>query len=295
MKLPATEPVIRPGIGLAVSVASISTAAILIRLSSADPLAVAAWRLTISTLILLPVVSFTGLGDLRLLTRREIVALLFVGSSLALHFALWVTSLYHTTVAASLLLVTTSPIFVALFGRAFLGERVTLQVALGIALAMAGVAVVILPGGRVSGDLKGLLMALGGAVAVSVYLIGGRKLRQNLSLVSYAFCVYGAASILLLLASVLAGAKLTGFPSKDYLLFILLGVVPSHFGHTLYNYLLKFLDAKVVAVSTLGEPILCSLLALAILSEMPNPSTIVGAPMVLLGIYITATRSARPS
>ena len=288
---PEGKPAINPGLGLAISVASISTAAILIRLSSADPLAIAAARLTISTLILIPVLFYYGLGQLKLITRRDLVYLLVVGASLALHFALWVTSLEYTTVAASVLLVTTSPVFVAIFGHIFLRELITRDTIAGITLAMVGVGIVIVTGGGISGNLRGMLLALGGAVAVTVYLIGGRRLRQRLSLVVYAFCVYAIASIILLAASMAAGASLTGLPPGDYVLFLLLGIVPSHFGHTLYNYLLRFLEASVIAVSTLGEPIISSILALAILGEVPSPWILVGGPLVLVGIYVTVRGS----
>lgn len=282
-----------PGPGLAICVVSISTAAILIRLTSADPLAVAAYRLTISVLVIAPFSLRWGLGDLLHAGRRDAGLLILTGSALALHFALWITSLYHTTVAASVLLVTTSPVFIALADRFIFRSSVSPRAVLGIAIAMSGVAVVALPGGRVSGDLGGMLMALGGAVAVSAYLIGGRHLRQRLPLLPYVLAVYTVASLELIGACMVGGVRLTGFGLADYGFFLLLGIVPSHFGHTLYNYLLRFLDAKVVAVSTLGEPILSSLWAFLLLNEIPGIFLFAGAPLVLLGIYLTAT-GARP-
>ena len=281
-------PAIPPVAGLAICVVSISTAAVLIRLTSADPLAVAAYRLTISVLVIAPFALRWGLHDLIRASRRDLCLLIIIGSALALHFALWITSLYHTTVAASVLMVTTSPVFIALADRLVFRESVSRRTTFGILVAMAGVAVVVFPGGRVSGDLVGLAMALGGAITVSVYLIGGRRLRRRLPLASYVLAVYGVASAELLGACLFAGVKLTGYGLSDYGLFLLLGIVPSHFGHTLYNYLLRFLDAKVIAVSTLGEPILSSLWAFLVLNEIPGPFIFAGAPMVLLGIYLTA-------
>lgn len=282
------RPAIRPSVALPLCVASASTAAVLIRLASADPLAVAALRLSFATLVLLPVVGFTGLRDLSMLNRRDALALLGIGFCLAAHFALWITSLDYTTVAASVLVVSTSPIFVALFGAVFLREKVAPMVGVGIAVAMLGVGLIVLAEGGLSGDLEGILMALFGAIAVSGYLIGGRRLRQRITLVSYVFCVYSAAAAVLLGLAAMAGAELVGLPARDYAILLVLGIVPSHFGHTLYNYLLRFLDAKVIAVSTLGEPIISSVLAFMILGESPHPVMVVGAPLVLLGIYLTA-------
>jgi drug/metabolite transporter (DMT)-like permease len=163
----------------------------------------------------------------------------------------------------------------------------------GIALAMSGVGLFVITAGGLSGDLGGMLLALGGAVAVTVYLIGGRRLRQRLSLLVYVFYVYAFASAMLLAASLVAGARLTGLPVADYAIFVALGIVPSHLGHTLYNYLLRYLEASVIAVSTLGEPIISSALALFFLGEVPSPWILVGGPMVLVGIYLTVKGSNR--
>ena len=275
------------------SVLSISTAAILIRLSSADPLAIAAARLTVSTLVMIPFLFHAGLGELRSVGGKDLVYLLVVGASLALHFALWITSLEYTSVSASVLLVTTSPVFVAIFGRFFLGERITGRMLAGIVLGMSGVGLFVVTAGGLSSELEGMLLALGGAVAVTVYLIGGRSLRQRLSLLVYVFYVYAFASAMLLAASIVYGASLTGLPIGDYVIFLVLGIIPSHLGHTLYNYLLRFLEASVIAVSTLGEPIISSILALFFLGEVPSPWILVGGPMVLVGIYLTVRGSNR--
>jgi len=275
-------------LGLAVSVASVSTATILIRLASADALAVAALRLSFATLVLVPVVGVRRLDDLATLSWKEGAMLLGIGMCLAAHFALWITSLYYTTVAASVLMVSTSPVFTAAFGAAFLHDRIAPMAGAGIALGMVGVVSIALPQGGLSGDLQGMLMALLGAIAVAGYLIGGSLLRQRISLVSYVFCVYSIAAVLLVGLAAFAGAQLVGLPAKDYAILLALGIVPSHLGHSLYNYLLRFLDAKVIAVSTLGEPIISSVLAFVVLRESPHPVMFVGSPVVLLGIYLTA-------
>jgi len=278
-------------VALSISVASASTAAILIRLTSARPLAIAALRMSFAALLLLPFLGVEGVRRLTMLDRRDARALLAIGFCLAMHFALWVTSLRYTSVAASVLMVSTSPIFVALFGRMLLRERIASMAAVGIALAIAGMASIVLSRGALPGDLRGTTMSILAAVAVSGYLIGGRRLRQRVALVTYAFCVYAAAAMVLLIMAAFTGAKLVGLRPRDYAMLILLGIVPSHLGHTLYNYLLRYLDAKVIAVSTLGEPLLSSLLAYAILGESPGAAMFLGAPLVLLGIYLTAKAS----
>ncbi len=285
-------PALDPKAGLALSVASVSTAAVLIRLSSADPLPVAAFRLLFAVLVLVPF-ALLKRRDLTRISGREALALLGIGSCLAAHFGLWIASLYDTTVAASVLLVSTSPVFVALFGRSIAGEGTGGWEAVGIVVALAGAAVVFLPGGRVSGDMRGATMALLGAMAVAGYILGGRRLRRRLSLVSYAFWVYTIAALELTVLCVLSGSQMLGLPARDYGLFLALGIVPSHMGHTLYNYLLRYLRANVIAVSTLGEPVFSSALAFLVLGEVPRWTIMVGAPLVLAGVYLTMLGSGR--
>jgi len=281
--------VIRHEIGLAVSVVSVSTAAILIRMTDAEPLAVAALRLSFSTLILFPLVVWRGLPDLSLLSRRDAAAISLTGVCLAAHFALWITSLYLTTVATSVFLVSMSPIFVAVIGRVFLDVRTAPRTALGILLAVLGVMLVVGPGMEFTGSFGGELLALGGALAVAFYLIAGSRYRQKLSVLTYVFCVYSVSAAVLLVICLLLKVRITGLGWDSYLLLLLLGLVPGHFGHTLYNYLLKFLDPRVIAVSTLGEPVLSSILAMLVLHEVPRLSVILFGPVILVGVYLTAT------
>ncbi len=284
---------IRIGLSLAVSVLSVSTAAILIRLTSTGPMSVAALRLTFATLVLVPFIAWRGLPGVSLISRKDALLLVLTGVCLALHFALWITSLYFTTVAASVFLVSMSPVFVALLGGVFLEEKTTTRAAIGIGVALIGV--FLITGDRMGFGMgfRGEVLALGGAVAVSLYLVAGRRLRQKIPLLTYVFLVYGVAAVVLLGTCMVQGIDLLGLNSLDYAILLCLGVVPSHLGHTLYNYLLKFLDPKIIAVSTLGEPVLSSLLALMVLREVPSSWVVAASPLILLGIYLTATGSSR--
>jgi drug/metabolite transporter (DMT)-like permease len=287
---------IPPQLVLVLGVLSVSTASTLIRLAQADldPLAVAAWRLTLASVILAPFALTTRREELRSLTRRELAFVLAAGSLLAAHFAAWITSLVYTSVAASVVLVTTSPLFVALIAHFVLGERLTPRLLLGMAVAIAGSVVIgvgdLQEGG---GQLGGDLLALLGAVAVAGYLLIGRRLRARLSLLGYVFPVYATSAVLLMGVALLSGSRLTGYTLDTWVQLLLLALVPQILGHSSLNWALKHLSATYVSLSVLAEPIGSTLLAWWILRERPTWSAVVGGMVILVGLFL-ATRRPRP-
>ena len=190
------RPRLPPNLVMLVSVSAVSTASILIRLTAAPPMAIATWRLVLSTLMLLPFFAWSGGFDkIRAMGRRDLLALAGVGVALAVHFASWITSLSYTSVASSVIFVHVDPIFVALVSHFLLGEKVSRRVALGIGVAFAG-AVVIALGDLGVGEenLVGDALSIVGAVALGVYLMAGRRLRQRLDLTTYVTPVYAVSA-----------------------------------------------------------------------------------------------------
>lgn len=241
------------------------------------------------------------LVELRTLTRNDILWAGASGAFLALHFGTWITSLEYTTVASSVVLVSTGPLWVAVLSMLVLRERVGGAALLGLALAIMGG--VVIAGGKactwngglhcspldVTGDgraLWGDFLALAGAWAVSGYLVIGRRLRARLSLMPYIFLVYGFAAIGLLIAALAMGDLRLILPPAAYAWIILLAIVPQLVGHSTYNWALAYLPATLVAVTTLGEPVGSAILAFIILDERPGGLVLVGAVLIMAGIYI---------
>lgn len=279
---------------LALGVIAVSTSAPLIRLADAPPLAVAFYRNLFAALALLPIALVRQRRELAGLDRGGWGALVLAGAFLAIHFAAWIPSVGLTTVAASTVLVDSQSIWAAVGARVILGERVRRVVFVGIAVALAGA--VIISGADFALSTRafaGDMLALVGAVTAAGYLLTGRRLRQRLSLVAYTGVVYAVCSVLVLLAAVVAGTPLLGFEPEVWLLFALMAAGPQILGHTVFNYLLRDLDATVVAVAVMGEPVGASLLALAIFGEVPPWSAVVGGVVVLAGIYLAVTAQAR--
>ena len=275
-----------PNLALLISIVAVSTASILIRMSGAGPLAIAAYRLTFATLILLPFyVHSGGVGRLLRSSGREVLNLVGVGVVLALHFASWITSLSFTSVASSVIFVHVDPIFVAAISHFVFKERISRGTLLGIAVAFTG-ATIIAVGDSGLGEvsLYGDMLALVGAVMLGLYILSGRRIRQSYDLVSYVTPVYATSAFVLVLGSVATGTRLAPYPPREYLLFLAIAVVPMIFGHTVYNWALKYVEAPIVSISLLGEPVGATILAYIFLKEAPSTLTLLGGVITLLGI-----------
>ena len=281
-----------PYVVLAAAVLAVSWAAPLIRLTVAPALAIAAWRLVLSSLILLPlflrgthVAAWRGLG-----TRDRWIAAV-AGVALALHFASWITSLRLTSVAASAALVSLSPVFAWALSHLFLGERPNRVQAAGIVLAVAGAAVIALGGARTGGRavLLGDLLALVGAACGAAYLVIGRRLRARLDLVAYVTPVYGVAAAVLLAWAASRGEAFRPFAPADWAVFAALAAGPMLVGHTGFNYALRYLPAYTVNVGFLAEPVGATLIAwvLPAIAEAPSATDLGGGIIVLAGVALT--------
>ncbi len=288
---------------LLIAVLAVSTASILIRFAQreAASLVIAALRLAFATIVLAPHALLHHRTELQRLTRRAAWLALLAGFFLSIHFATWISSLEYTTVASSVVLVSTGPLWVALLSPLTLREPLRRAVFLGLVLAFSGGLVISLAGACFWEDgllcpslsqvlhgraLFGNLLALVGAWAVAGYLIIGRKLRPHVSLVPYIFVVYAAAALFLSVYMLLAGYSPLGYQPLTYVWILLLALIPQLIGHSAYNWALAHLPAAFVAVTTLGEPIGSAILAYFLLQESPTPAVMAGGALILGGIYL---------
>jgi drug/metabolite transporter (DMT)-like permease len=275
---------------MAVGIAAISCSPILVRVAALPALALAFWRCAAGAALLAPFVRRAEPGGS--IGRAEAARLLAAGVFLAVHFGLWNASLALTSVAASTTLVSCSPLFVGLGGR-LLGEPPGRRAWVGIALAVAGAAVIGLGdaartdvGGRA---LLGDALAFAGSAAVAGYLLLGRAARRRLPVSTYAASVYGVAAAVLLPACLLTGAALGGYRAGSWLALAAVVAGPQLLGHTVFNGLLARVSATVVAVAILTEPVGATALAWLLLDELPTAAFWLGAPLVLAGVWLTVT------
>ncbi len=284
-----------PPLVLLVAVLAMAWGGPLVRYATAPALAVAGWRVALSVAFIVGVVAVRDRGRaIRALSSRDWLAALAAGAFLAGHFWSWIASLYFTTVASSVVLVNTQPVFVALLSIAVLGERPTPRQWAGIGVAVVGAAVIgwgDFAGGR--DPLLGDLLAVAGAVFVSLYYVLGRRLRQRLDLWSYVAVVYGTAAVILLGAAAAHPAvDVVGYPPTDWLVFLALAAGPMMIGHTGVNYALRWVRAYIANLALLGEPIGATLLAwwLPGIQERPSAQLLVGGALVLSGIGLGVMR-----
>ena len=283
------EPAVKPYLGLLVGVIAVSFASIFIRLAEAPSLVIAAYRLTIASVILTLPALRRSREELGGINGRDLLLALGAGLFLGLHFASWITSLEYTSVASSVVFVNTHPLFVGLASHFLLGGKLSRLMWAGIALSVLGGTVIGLGDMALGpGELWGDLLAIIGAVMMAAYLLIGRRLRAKLSLLSYIVLVYWTAAAMLVALCLAAGQSFTGYSSQTYLMFVLLALVPQIVGHSSFNWALRYLSASFVAVSVLGEPVCSTLLAYLILGEVPTIFKAVGGALILAGIYISS-------
>jgi drug/metabolite transporter (DMT)-like permease len=277
----------RQALLLVMGVVAVSFSAIFIREADATGLVIAFYRTAISAVVVIPLVLATRRHELRRMSRRQVGIAALSGGILAAHFAVWIPSVELTTVAASVTLVASSPIFVAAGARVLFDERIDRVTLLGILTALAGAAVI--AGGDFTVSVRavaGDLLALAGAAFAAGYFLAGRHLRRDVSLLAYVGIAYPSAALVLLPVAAMSGGRMWGFDGKTWLMFLLMAAVPQGLGHTTFNYLLKEIDATLVSISVLGEPVGSTLLALFFFGEVPPWFAVVGGVIVLAGIYV---------
>lgn len=283
------------GLGLLVSIIAVSFASIFILSCEAPPLSIAFYRLLFTTLLLVPLIMVRKKTreELHSLPRKSLLLMVIIGIILAAHFSFWISSLKMTSVASSVILVTAHPVLVAPVSFYFLKEKLSVVNALGIAVSLAGVGVLVLGNYGFTSlsldTLEGNVLAMLGGIAAGLYILGGRSLRKTVSTVTYAFVVYLVGTICLFFICISLSAPVYALSSNDYLIILLMALVSGIFGHTLYNWSLGYIRASVMSVALLGEPIGSSLLAYAIpwIHQQPSVYTILGGSIILIGIYLT--------
>ncbi|EMA51511.1 DMT family transporter [Halococcus thailandensis] len=282
-----------PFAALAIAVVAVSTSAILVRFSTAPSIVKAFYRVLFTTLLLAPFAVARHRDAFSRLTIRDWLVAGAGGVALAIHFASWFESLEFTSVAASVTIVQSQVLFVAIGASWLLAEHVTRRTIAGMALALVGIAVLSIGDsltGAVAGPapLYGNALALVGAVCAAGYVLAGRSLRQRIPLIPYVIVVYSVCAVVLLALVLADGAVLADYPASEWLLFVGMAIGPGIFGHTVLNWALAHLESSVVSVSLLGEPIGSALLALLLLGEVPSALTVGGGAVILLGITVTA-------
>lgn len=310
MKTPSQQPFPPPIIVILVGILAVSTGSIFVRYAQADvpSIVIATYRLALASLFLAPVALIRHRAELSGIQGKDRWLAIGSGVFLALHFATWISSLEFTTVVSSVVLVSTAPLWVALLSPFTIKEPLTKKILIGMSLAFVGVIVVgisdvcrfssgslvcpsfseFVRGEAFIGDVLALL----GAWMAAGYLLIGRRLRGGISLIPYIFVVYGMAAIALIILTLASRQPVIGYPPQAYIWLILLALVPQILGHSSFNWALGYLSAAFVSITLLGEPIGSAVLAYWLLDETPTNLKVIGAILILVGIYVASRGEA---
>ncbi len=276
-----------------IAVFNVSWASIFVRLANAPGVVCATWRLIFSTIITLSIsVLSNKLRELVSLNKKTVLLSIVSGASLAIHFATWMESLFLLTVAVSVTLVVTYPLITALIEHFILKEKIEIIQWIGITIAFIGASALSFstindnPVSYTSNTILGLVLALVGAFTAAIYFVIGRIIRQETSMITYTSITYTSASIVLLLTSILLGYNLVKYDTSTWIYFVLLAVVPMLGGHSILNYLLRYIKASIITATVLGEPIGASILAAIILGEVLPIQSYIYIAITLIGIFI---------
>lgn len=263
------------------AVLAVSSAAIFAFLASVPGVVAAFWRIAISLPILLVVYRPRTIQ----LHKLPVLA----GFALALHFSLWIESLFHASIAVSTTIVCTHSLFSGFFA-ALWGEKPRTNQIIGVLVAMTGV--YLLSGADPRADVYGVLLALAGAIAGGYYFASARFAR-DMDFPSYIITTYASAALFSLLACLITGERLLGYPTSSWVFLGLMALIPMLVGHTLLNYVLRHMEVLPVTASVLGEAVGATILAAVFLGQSLTMEAYGYMALVLSGILITFTRFDR--
>jgi len=259
--------------------------------SEIPALVIAFYRMAIATAILLPAAVILKRDEITALVRRDLGLLALGGLCLAIHFAAWITSLRYVSIATSIVLVNSHPLFVLIASYLFLGERPARRGLVGTAVGLVGMAIMSYDALlNVQLALKGDALALLGALAVVGYFIVGRKARARMSLLGYVTPLYAACSMFLLALVAIKGDRLAPYDASIWTLLVALAIIPTIVGHTVFNWALKHVRPTAISLAFLGEPVIASLLALIFFAQRPPATTLIGGILVLAGVYLATSK-----
>ncbi|MFE3575604.1 DMT family transporter [Lysinibacillus sp. NPDC059133] len=281
------KPKIHPYIPIFIGVISVSLSAIFVKLANAEAGVIAFYRMLFSVLIMAPLFFGKYTNEIKKLTIRDWGFSSVAGIFLAFHFILWFESLHYTSVASSTVLVTLQPLFAFVGTYFFFKENITLKTILAGAVAIVGSILISWGDFKLSGTaFYGDMLALIACALVTAYFLFGQDVRKRLSLVTYTMLVYAVSTITLFIYVLIKGESFGPYPTMDWIWFILLAIVPNLFGHTLFNWSIKYVSTNVVSIAILFEPIGAAVLALLIFKEYLIATQIIGGLIVIVGILL---------
>ncbi len=279
------QPTIHPYIPIIIGVISVAMSAIFVKLATAEAGVIAFYRMLFSVLIMFPLFYMKYRHEVKDLTKKDWIYSTIAGVFLALHFIFWFESLNYTSVASSTVLVTLQPIFAFIGTYLFFKEKISWQALLSAMVAISGSIIISWGDFQIGGTaFYGDMLALLGCAFITTYLLFGQDVRQRLSLITYTFIVYSISTVALFFYVLIKGESFGPHPAMDWVWFLLLAIIPNLFGHTLFNWSLRWVSTNVISIAILFEPVGAAIMAYYIFNETLSMTQIIGGSIVIIGI-----------
>ncbi|MDL4840147.1 DMT family transporter [Aquibacillus rhizosphaerae] len=289
------KPPLNPFIAIIIGVISVSSAAVLVKLANTAPASIIAnYRLLFAVLIMAPYVLLKHNKEFKLISKKDWLFSALAGIFLAFHFIFWFESLNYTSVASSVVLVTLQPLFAFLGTYLFFKERFSPAAIISMLIALTGSVIIGYGDFQINGAaLFGDLLAIIGAIMITVYFLMGQNVRKRVSLMTYTFVVYGISSITLVIYNIVLQHSFVNYPATHWWIFIALAIVPTFFGHTLFNWALKWVSTSFISMGIVFEPVGASILAYIVLGEQITWTQWLGGTIVIFGLFLFIVSTSR--
>ena len=278
---------------VALGIFAVSLSPIITKAAVSSSLTIAANRMFFTIIILTPFTITKILSEIKTIQQKTILLNILSGIFLGLHFWSWIDSLQFTTVANSTILVNLHPIFILILGSIFLNQKIDSLSIISTVIALSGSLLIIYNSlFNLSLNMRGDMMAVIGAITISVYFTIGSQLRQSVSNKTYTYIAYLSAFVTLFIISLFFNINIFSYPSSDILVFLGLALIPTLLGHSIFNYSLQFLSSHFISMAVLAEPILASTWAYLLYNESVTLVQFIGGFLILFGLGIKI-RSAK--
>lgn len=285
-------------IGLFIAVLAVSWSSIFIRwCGDTSPIIISFYRMLWSALLfgIIVRVKTSAAPFFTLLEWKDRALIFLAGILLALHFVAWIFALQLTTIAHSLLILSSQPVFALILSPFILKERGGWRAVTAVLITLTGVTLIVWQDfGFEIEQVWGDLLSLASALFVTLYIFIARYLRGKIGLLPYLMMVYGSAALTLIAVSFFGDYPIIIYPSKIHMMMLLLALVPTGIGHSLLNWSARRIEVYKVNIASLGELVLASIMAFIFFGEKPYGIFYMGAGLILIGILLAISERREP-
>ena len=264
--------------------------------SGASSLSIGALRLLVGGTVLFAMMVFSPKRSCPMPAYRlKFGPVLLAAACMALYQVLFFAGVARTGVAVGTLVgIGSSPVIAGLLGWIVRGERPGWKWATATVLAVAGCALLGLPGGEIRVDSLGLLLAIGAGAAYATFSLVSKGLLEVQPVEVVMAAVFSVGAVLL--APVLLTQDLTWLANPRGLAVILhLGLLATALAYTLYGWGLSLMPVAGAVSTSLAEPLTAGILGVALLGERLTLSAAVGIALIIAGLLVLSSRSISTS